>query len=478
MTRPLRQRLRRPPAVQHARLAAAAPAASRAAEVADAPWYRLGPTMEVVGVADGDEQNPAASRADVYVYDYIGGWRGSTSENFVRDVAGLDVDELHVHLNSPGGDAFEGITIANVLRAHRARVTVWVDGLAASAASVIAMAGDEVVMGIGAQLMIHDASTYAWGDAVELRKAADSVDSLSQGVAKAYSEKAGGTVEQWRAVMVAETWYDGPSAVTAGLADREATADDAGHATGQQIVPGSTEVSIWDWWDAASVPAQHAATVRALYAHPPVLVAGPRSPAASAGGSTSTQEGALMPTLIEALRQRLGLPDDATEDDVTDALDEQLPSGNTDPDPASAEPATEPASEPSEESNEESDEESDGSPQQNADGTVTLDAGAYEVLRRGAQAGTTALARQAAEDRDRLLTAAVSDGRIPPASRKHWDQQLKGPGADAARKTLASFPKGLIPVDGEVGHDLEGAAEKSTSLEATRASAAYQSWSI
>lgn len=456
MTRPLRQRLRRPAATQHARLAAAAPAAARTAEVTDAPWYRVGPTMEVVGTQTDDE--PAtASRADVYVYDFIGGWRGSTSENFVRDVAGLDVDELHVHLNSPGGDAFEGITIANVLRQHRAHVTVWVDGLAASAASVIAMAGDEVVMGIGSQLMIHDASTYAWGDAVDLRKAADSVDSLSQGVAAAYAAKAGGTAEEWRAVMVAETWYDATSAVTAGLADREATADDAGTATGIQVVPGDTTGSLWDWWDVAGSPTQHAGAVRALYAHPPALVAGPRSPAATAGGSTSTQEGATMPTLIEALRQRLGLPDDATEDDVTDALDEQLPEADADK-----------AAEPTQRR-------TGTTTMQLPEGVVAIEQDTLEQLRRGAAAGEAAQQRQQAEHRDRLLSAAVADGRIAPARRKHWEQSFASD-PEGAEQSLASLAKGLIPVTAELGHDQEGAAEKVTTLAAVRETPVFTNW--
>ena len=86
-------------------------------------WFHLGQVRaEVVGEQDGD--GPSGSTADVYIFDYIGGWGGVSADDFVRDVAGLDVDHIDLHLNSPGGGATEGVAIANVLRQHRATVTV------------------------------------------------------------------------------------------------------------------------------------------------------------------------------------------------------------------------------------------------------------------------------------------------------------------------------------------------------------------
>ena len=115
------------PAVQ----ALTRPAAARA------DWFHLGEVRnEVVGeqTPDGDETE-SRSTADVYIFGAIGGWSGVTADDFVRDVAGLDVDHINMHLNSTGGGAWEGVAIANVLRQHRATVTVWVDGIAASACS-------------------------------------------------------------------------------------------------------------------------------------------------------------------------------------------------------------------------------------------------------------------------------------------------------------------------------------------------------
>lgn len=461
MSRPARHQLRRPVAAQPARLAAAAPAAERTAAPEAAPWYRIADIrMEVVGEQTGDGEQTTTSRADVYVYDFIGGWRGSTSENFVRDVAGLDVDELHIHLNSPGGDAFEGITIANMLRQHRASITVWVDGLAASAASVIAMAGDEVVMGIGAQLMIHDASTYAWGNAADLRSTAEALDSLSNGVAAAYAAKAGGTTEEWRAVMVNETWYGGEAAVQAGLADRVATADDAGSASGEQIVPGSSTGSLWDWWDVAGAPQQHAATVHVLYEHTPPVLAGRLTPAASAGGSNRNPERskpvAFSDEQLTTMRQQLGLAEDADEATIVAALTEALDERAETPTNSTTSTAT--ASLP--------------------EGVVAIDASVLDYLRTRAEAGVRAEQRQQEDRRQQLVSAALRDGRIRSADRDRWLNNLKRD-PEGTEATLAALEPGLVPVS-ERGHDQDGATEtpeQPVSLHAVRETAAYKNWS-
>src|SRR3546814_8990387 len=85
--------------------------------------------------------------ADIYIYDEIGFW-GTTAQNFATQIADLDVDKFNLHINSPGGDMFDGIAIYNSLKNHKAKVTVYVDGLAASAASFIAQSGDEIIMGM------------------------------------------------------------------------------------------------------------------------------------------------------------------------------------------------------------------------------------------------------------------------------------------------------------------------------------------
>lgn len=159
------------------------------------------------------------NRAAIYIYEEIGYW-GTNANEFVQQLNTLNVDLLDVHINSPGGEVDDGIAIFNALRQHRAQVTVYIDGLAASAASFIAMAGDEVLISEFAQVMIHDAMGIEFGNAAEMRAFADILDRYSDNIAGIYTQRAGGTAEQWREAMRVETWYTGAEAVTAGLADR------------------------------------------------------------------------------------------------------------------------------------------------------------------------------------------------------------------------------------------------------------------
>lgn len=170
------------------------------------------------GATDWCRFTALADTTEVYIYDEIGFW-GTTAAAFAEQVSAIRTPRIVVHLNSPGGDAWDGIAIANVLRAHQSRVEVVIDGLAASAASMIALAGDTVTMGPSSMLMIHDASAFAWGSAATMRETAEILDKLSDSYADAYAAKANGTRAEWRDVMRAETWYTAAEAVAAGLAD-------------------------------------------------------------------------------------------------------------------------------------------------------------------------------------------------------------------------------------------------------------------
>lgn len=162
--------------------------------------------------------------ATLRLYDPIDSWGGEwgvSAKEFVRSLDALpdDTAEIRLHINSPGGEVYEGITILNALRNHKARVVAVVDGLAASAASFIATGADEVVMGRNSQIMIHDAWGMGIGNAEVMRDLAGRLDKISDNIASVYAAKAGGTVEDWRAAMLAETWYSAEEAVDAGLAD-------------------------------------------------------------------------------------------------------------------------------------------------------------------------------------------------------------------------------------------------------------------
>ena len=172
-------------------------------------WYRITNAL-------GD------APAQVHVYDEIGYW-GITASDFIRELSSLDATAIDLHINSPGGEIFDGIAIMNALRSHPATVTTYVDSLAASIASVIAMAGDRIVMAPHSQLMIHDGSGLCIGNAADMRSTAELLDRQSDNIAAVYAERAGGDIAEWRTRMTDETWYTAAEAVEAGLADEIAS---------------------------------------------------------------------------------------------------------------------------------------------------------------------------------------------------------------------------------------------------------------
>jgi ATP-dependent protease ClpP protease subunit len=155
--------------------------------------------------------------SELLLYMEIGYW-GITAQDVADQLQGRRGD-LHVRINSPGGDVFDGYAIYNMLAKYDGAVTVTVEGLAASAASFIAMAGDTVEMCLASQMMIHDASGVCMGDAAEMREWADVLDSISDTIATVYAERGGSDAGEWRAIMQAERWYSPQQAVDAGLAD-------------------------------------------------------------------------------------------------------------------------------------------------------------------------------------------------------------------------------------------------------------------
>jgi ATP-dependent protease ClpP protease subunit len=159
-----------------------------------------------------------ADRAEIMIYDEIG-YFGVTASDFVRDLKAVTTDRLDVHLNTPGGEVFDGIAIYNALRQHPAEVHVTVDSLAASIGSVIAMAGDRVVMARNATMMIHDGFGMGVGNAADMRELADLLDKTSDNIASIYAERTGKPADHWRALMREETWFTADEAVEAGLAD-------------------------------------------------------------------------------------------------------------------------------------------------------------------------------------------------------------------------------------------------------------------
>lgn len=161
------------------------------------------------------------TEATIYLHGIVGDdWEGLDSGTFTRELAALDVQTIQLRINSPGGFVSHGVAIYQALREHPARKVGHVDGMAASMASVIAMAADELHMAKPARMMIHDAWGIGIGNAGELRAEADVLEGISEDIATVYADRTGkGTAASWRTAMLAETWYSSAQSVAAGLAD-------------------------------------------------------------------------------------------------------------------------------------------------------------------------------------------------------------------------------------------------------------------
>lgn len=158
--------------------------------------------------------------AEVLIYDEIGAY-GVSAKGFLAELGALpDGVPVDLRLNSPGGSVFDAVAIYNALQRHDGTITVWIDGVAASAASYVAMAGDEIVMPENAFLMIHDPSGLVMGTATDMREMADTMDKIAGGMIRGYATRSGRTEEEIAALMAAETWFDAEAALEAGLATR------------------------------------------------------------------------------------------------------------------------------------------------------------------------------------------------------------------------------------------------------------------
>jgi ATP-dependent Clp protease protease subunit len=155
----------------------------------------------------------------VYIYDEISFW-GISADDFVKELQEISAGIIHVRLNSPGGSVFDGTAIYNALKQHSAKVVVHVDGLAASIASVIAMAGDEVHMGEGSYLMVHDPWSIMIGTADDFRQEADLLDKVGGTISGIYQSKTGKDETEIKDMMAAETWLTADEAVEMGFADK------------------------------------------------------------------------------------------------------------------------------------------------------------------------------------------------------------------------------------------------------------------
>lgn len=169
-------------------------------------------------------ENVQKGEADLYVYDVIGDpFFGTTAADFVQELRSLDVARLNVYIKSEGGYVDDGLEIYNALLNHKAEVTVSIGALCASIATVVAMAGNKVVIARNAKMVIHDAMALGLGNAANFREIADQLDEESANIADIYAQRTTDDAAAWRSRMQANNGdgsiYRGEQAIAVGLAD-------------------------------------------------------------------------------------------------------------------------------------------------------------------------------------------------------------------------------------------------------------------
>ena len=166
----------------------------------------------------------ADNEADILIYGDIGEsfWSDEnvTAKQFAKDLKAIgDVGKLNLFINSGGGNVFDAQAIYSMLKRHNSTKNVYIDGLAASAASVIAMAGDQITMPANAMLMIHKAWAAQGGNADDMRKLADTLDQVDSSIAETYQAKTGKTKDEIMELLAAETWLTADEALENGFID-------------------------------------------------------------------------------------------------------------------------------------------------------------------------------------------------------------------------------------------------------------------
>jgi ATP-dependent protease ClpP protease subunit len=186
-------------------------------------WYTIGQTRAAEPGTTGRDGEPARTETNVYVYDRIGGSMGVNASAFAAELEDIDSDVIHLRINSPGGSVFDAKSIMNTLRAHPAYVHAHIDGMSASAATVVMLGADEITVEPGGEVMVHRASSEYSGDDLSAEAWMTWLKRQTEDIANLYSQRSGRDAAEWDEMMTAETWFYGSEAVDAGLADRAAT---------------------------------------------------------------------------------------------------------------------------------------------------------------------------------------------------------------------------------------------------------------
>lgn len=373
-------------------------------------WYRI--------------ENKAGEPAALYIFDEINSMWGIGAQEVVDQLKTIDASQIDVHINSPGGNVFDGIAIMNALRNHKANITVKVDGLAASIASVIAMAGDSIVMSLGSQMMVHNPSGIAMGDAKTMRELADTLDKSRASIASIYADRAGGTIDAWGTAMDAETWYTAQEAVDAGLADK---VDDSSQA---EDIAAKFDLSIFNHAGRSAAPDPYMPvrpkTPVIPKAEMPAEMHRMHNAAIAAANTPKEGDMQFSDEQLATLRSKLGLADDATLEpsQVLAAIADMTPQEPKN-DPVT--PVETPA------------------PKQVA-GTMVIDASAWEAQQDSIKRLEAKQAKHDRDERDDVIAQAVQQGKFAPARKEHW-ARLWDADPEGTRQVIDGLTKNVIPVE-------------------------------
>lgn len=187
----------------------------------------------------------AAGEAHLYVYDVIDPYWGANATALIAALVGAGDRAVHLHLNSPGGDVFEGLAMSAAIAAHPTPVACHIDGLAASAATGLALACASIEMTEGGLFMVHNSWTIAYGNKTDLRATAELLDKVDQGIAATYVRATGCTPAQAQAWMDAETWFTAAEALQAKFIDTVAAASQREGTTSAQARAAAWNLSAY-----------------------------------------------------------------------------------------------------------------------------------------------------------------------------------------------------------------------------------------
>jgi ATP-dependent Clp endopeptidase proteolytic subunit ClpP len=391
--------------------------------------------------------------AEIWLYDEIGGWYGVQVADFVRDLMAIDATAIDLHIHSPGGSAYDGMAIYQALRNHKARITVYVDGLAASAAGFIALAGDRRIIAPHATVMVHDPWGLCIGDASDMDKARAELDKLADNMAALYARRSGGEVGDWREAMRQESWYSAEEAVAAGLMHEvQADAEKTGGDERVQARWDLGAVFAYAGRDAAPPPR----IPRAARASTPAAPAPTKTPAAEPDQPTTEED--MVSTLHAAVRQWLGLADDPDDAAIAAAVQAR----QTDHDTLAAKVAELEAAKAAAEADLADKEQTSA---QLAEKVAQLDG----LVKEQGEALARINEANAAATKAAVLDAAMQAGKYRPADRDAWAARYdKAP--EVTTEVLASIPANSAVPAAPVGHT--GPAEPATDDEFDRLVAA------